>query len=165
MSETSPTKPRAKAITEDKVQSMIVDAITSTPTLDAEERFLDNEVERQIRIEDLAEKKKHNEILHENKELRKQYAKYIFILTCSWALLIFILIFSIGIKNLILIPSTPFELSDKVVITLITSTTINFFGFFLLVIKYLFYTGHTTTAKTKSKEKEKKKTKSKRTSE
>ena len=33
------------------------------------------------------------------------------------------------------------KLSDKVIMTLITSTTINVFGFFLLVLKYLFNTG------------------------
>jgi hypothetical protein len=74
------------------------------------------------------------QILDQNRDERKRYAKNIFCLTTGWTIAIFTLLFLIGlgyIKNV----------SDKVLITLITSTTINFFGFFFLVIKYLFNAG------------------------
>jgi hypothetical protein len=75
-----------------------------------------------------------NQILKENKEARKKYAYRTFILTCSWSVFLICVIFLCGYEKM--------KLSDKVIITLITSTTVNFFGFFLLVMKYLFDTNH-----------------------
>ena len=97
-----------------------------------EERFLNHELERQIRLEELKTLQEKNRTLAQNNEERKRYAKYIFGLTSVWAILIFVILFCVGFKKI--------YISDTVVITLITSTTINFFVFFVLVIKYLFNT-------------------------
>ena len=97
-----------------------------------EEQFLNREVERQIRLEELKTLQEQNRTLAQNNEERKTYAKYIFGLTSVWALLIFVILFLVGVKRI--------YISDTVIVTLITSTTINFFGFFVLVIKYLFNT-------------------------
>ncbi|MDR3705343.1 MAG: hypothetical protein P4L28_05490 [Paludibacteraceae bacterium] len=70
------------------------------------------------------------EILRDDKGARKKYARLTFILTCSWSIFLVLTIFLLGLKIL--------TLSDTVIVTLITSTTINFFGFFLLVMQYLF---------------------------
>lgn len=97
-----------------------------------EERFLNHELERQIRLEELKTLQEKNRTLAQNNEERKRYAEYIFGLTSVWAILIFVILFCVGFKKI--------YISDTVVITLITSTTINFFVFFVLVIKYLFNT-------------------------
>ncbi|PUZ27552.1 hypothetical protein GA0116948_103165 [Chitinophaga costaii] len=71
--------------------------------------------------------------LRQNNGERKKYARLIFLFTCLWAAMIFVILFLTGFKKVIL--------SDTVLVALITTTTVNFFGFFLLVVKYLFNTG------------------------
>ena len=76
--------------------------------------------------------------LQQNNRERVKYAKWTFVLTFCWIFVVMGLVFLNGYhpKNGKLL-----ELSDSVIITLITTTTINVFGFFLLVIKFLFNTG------------------------
>ena len=77
--------------------------------------------------------------LQQNNRERLRYAKFTFAITCFWILVVMILVFMNGYH-----PANgtrPLQLSDTVIITLITTTTINVFGFFLLVIKFLFNTG------------------------
>lgn len=106
---------------------------SETPSVIQEEgQFLDDSLENKLKIEDLKTKRSYNETLQQNNKERKKYAKHIFTLTCLWAILIFVILFFQGFKLT--------SLSDTVLVTLITSTTLNFFGFFLLVIKYLFNT-------------------------
>ena len=107
-----------------------------------EERFVNQELERQIRLEELKTLQEKNRTLAQNNEERKRYAKYIFGLTSVWAILIFVILFCVGFKKI--------YISDTVVITLITSTTINFFVFFVLVIKYLFNTKEQDKSQKKS---------------
>lgn len=75
----------------------------------------------------------YNTELSTNIDERKKYALWIFFLTCFWAICIFTVVFFLGFGQYL-----HFKISDSVMIALITSTTINFFGFFLLVIRYLF---------------------------
>jgi len=84
-----------------------------------------------------------NNLFEQNTELRKKYAKNIFILTCFWASAIILILLLVAANNW-----DCFYLSDRVILTLITSTTVNIYGFFLLVVKYLFPSPKT---KTKSK--------------
>lgn len=77
--------------------------------------------------------------LQQNNRERLRYAKWTFVLTCFWIFVVMILVFMNGYH-----PATgsrPLQLSDTIVVTLISTTTINVFGFFLLVIKFLFNTG------------------------
>jgi len=77
--------------------------------------------------------------LQQNNRERLRYAKWTFVLTCFWIFAVMTLVFFNGYH-----PATgnrPLQLSDTVIITLISTTTINVFGFFLLVIKFLFNTG------------------------
>ena len=121
-------------ITSDDIKSVLADE-SSNPNEETreEEEYYNKDIVKDIKLEELKTLKQHNAILEQNKEERKKYAKHIFILTCIWAALIFVVIFFVGFSLI--------NLSDKVLITLISSTTINFFGFFLLVVKYLFNTG------------------------
>lgn len=88
--------------------------------------YTDTQISLDIRLENL-------KTLQQNNAERKRYAGRIFLFTCIWAVLIFVVIFLAGFKVI--------ALSDTVEVTLISTTTINFFGFFLLVVKYLFNTG------------------------
>jgi len=75
-----------------------------------------------------------NKILEANARHREKYARNIFTLTCIWIFLIFLILIARGLYDY-----TCFYLSNSVLIALITSTTINFFGFFFLVVRYLFH--------------------------
>lgn len=89
----------------------------------------------EFEVQKIQKLKLKNTELENNNSERKRYALWIFILTCAWAFLIFLIIFLQGFGTVV-----TFKITDSVMITLITSTTINFFGFFLLVIRYLFAT-------------------------
>lgn len=77
----------------------------------------------------------YNKTLGQNNRERRKYAAYIFWFTCWWTVFIFIILFCQGFGD-----NSPFcfHLPEAVLITLITTTTVNFLGFFLLVTKYLF---------------------------
>jgi len=75
-------------------------------------------------------KKAHLRTLQDNNIQRRRYAVNTFILTCSWIGVVICIVVLAGIKLL--------SLSDTVLVTLITTTTASVFGFFLLVMKYLF---------------------------
>jgi hypothetical protein len=70
--------------------------------------------------------------------LRKLYTERIFLFTCLWVLIVMTIVFFNGLNCF------NFILSDKIIITLITSTTLNIFGFFTLVVRYLFNPKHST---------------------
>lgn len=105
-------------------------SIETTDIVVEEYLHVEKELDNELKSEQIKTWRLYNETLRINSDERKKYAGYIFKLTCIWAGLIFIIIFLQGLGYT--------KISDKVVITLITSTTINFFGFFLLVTKYLF---------------------------
>lgn len=77
--------------------------------------------------------------LQQNNRERVKYAKWTFVLTFCWIFIVLLLVFLNGYNGTK--GSRLLHLSDSVIITLITTTTINVFGFFLLVIKFLFNTG------------------------
>lgn len=68
--------------------------------------------------------------LRQDIEERKRYAWYIFILIVSWFIIILAIVFLSGMGFM--------EVSDTILVTLITTTTINIAAFFLGVVKYLF---------------------------
>ena len=120
----------------DQVKGEILQEPAVDSTVTQESEFLEDETDRQIKLERLKTYKEYNATLAQNNAERKTYAIRIFKLTCIWAFVIFAIVISQGLGKM--------SLSDKVLIALITSTTINFFGFFLLVVKYLFHTGAET---------------------
>jgi hypothetical protein len=62
--------------------------------------------------------------------LRQTLTHRIFKFTCIWLAIVLLIVISCGLGLL--------KLSDTVIITLITTTTANVIGFFVLVIRYLF---------------------------
>lgn len=82
---------------------------------------------------------------------RKKYAAHIFWMVASWLIMVLIVLWLNGIKSFYMLNpfqklysigpqyiEFSFHLSDQVLITLITTTTINIGAFFLIVTKYLF---------------------------
>lgn len=63
-------------------------------------------------------------------KLRQDFAPIILTITVMWMIFILILIIGVGNKDL--------ELSDTVLVTLITTTTANVFGFMYVVVNYYF---------------------------
>lgn len=74
-----------------------------------------------------------NDIKSEDKELGKKFASKIFILTIIYLLYVAIVLLLIGFRI------KSFYLSDKVLITLLGTTTATMIGVFNFVMKYLFH--------------------------
>jgi len=109
-------------------------ADVSANLLQSEEAYVEYVKMDAFKLEELTEKRLHNQNLKQDRELRKDYAGKVFLLTCAWSVAIFAVVILQGFSVI--------HLSETVVVTLITSTTVNFFSFFLLVMKYLFQTKH-----------------------
>lgn len=75
--------------------------------------------------------------LKQDRDERKSYASKLYWLVLVWLVVILLIIIFQGLQSL---PGTHFyfKLSDKVLITLITTTTANVAAFFLVVVRYLF---------------------------
>ena len=84
----------------------------------------------------------------DNHQLRIDYANKIFILVCVWLGCVIAAVLLAGFKSY-----DNFTLSDKVLITFITSTTINVLGLFAIVAKWLFQQNNKDQKKDKSPKK------------
>lgn len=97
---------------------------TQEPSINNEGEYLDLQLERDIRREYLI-------TLRNNNLARMNYARKTFVLTVIWIIVVLAIVLFNGFDRV--------HLSDTVLVTLISTTTINVFAFFLLVIKYLFH--------------------------
>jgi len=89
------------------------------------EKFYVDIIDQKFKLENL------KSLQNDNRQ-RLSYAKLTFILTCVWISTSMTIVVCEGANIL--------SLSEAVLITLISTTTANVFGFFFLVIKYLFRT-------------------------
>ncbi len=80
--------------------------------------------------EEKRKKQLDNDGLAQDMDERKLYAHRIFVLVCMWLFLVSLVFVADGNGNL--------HYSDSVIITLLTTTTANVIGLFILVTKYLF---------------------------
>jgi hypothetical protein len=80
-------------------------------------------VEKQIAQEQL------NRLIDDN-QARKRFSQWIFTVTIAWMFCVLMIVVQCARGN--------FHLSDGVMIALITTTTANVFGFFYVVVNYLF---------------------------
>ncbi|MBV8771325.1 MAG: hypothetical protein JO166_03175 [Deltaproteobacteria bacterium] len=78
-------------------------------------------------------------------DLRRQFARRIFILVIGWFGLVLLLLVVEGFK--VDIDAHAFGLSDSVLLALIGTTTINIIAILLIVVHYLFPERHNTGAK------------------
>lgn len=93
---------------------------------DDEKKFYELEREK-IKNESLLQNNSQNSEIH---KLRQNLAPIILAITVIWMILILILIIAVGKNDL--------KLSDSVLITLLTTTTANVFGFLYIVVKFYF---------------------------
>ncbi|MEO6453828.1 MAG: hypothetical protein ABIN97_07155 [Ginsengibacter sp.] len=73
--------------------------------------------------------------LQQNRQERIKYAKWTFWLTVIWILVVLAFVFFSSYRPK---GKKILEMSDTILITLITTTTVNVFAFFILVMKFLF---------------------------
>ena len=118
-------------MSEEQIQDdVLISEIENSPI--SETPMSNRDVEQEIKIAELDIKKEELESKRQDRLQRKAYADNIFKFLCVYMIAIFIIIFRHGeILN-------GFELADSVVITLITTTTANIIGIFILVVRYLF---------------------------
>lgn len=121
---------------EDELISEIGDSPVSEPSMS------NMDMEQEIKIAELELKKEELEGKRQDRLQRKIYADNIFTFLCFYMIIMFIILFKHGCLF------NGFELTDSVVIALITTTTANIIGIFILVVRYLF---NTPNGKEKSK--------------
>jgi hypothetical protein len=68
--------------------------------------------------------------LLDDNNARKSFSQWLFAITVIWMFVVLIIVIQCGRQSIIL--------SDSVLIALITTTTANVFGFFYVVVNYLF---------------------------
>jgi hypothetical protein len=94
----------------------------------------DNEVKdranAELNNENIRQHKLANDIAEQDKEERKTYANLSFTLVSMWLTMVLVIFIAIGQKRL--------EYSDTVIVTLLTTTTINVIGIYIIVANYLF---------------------------
>jgi hypothetical protein len=78
--------------------------------------------------------------IKENIEAKKKYAHRLFVMLCVWLGLVLIVVLFQGLARVPFFPNSDFDLSEAVLITLITTTTANVAAFFLVVTNHLFPT-------------------------
>ncbi|RXK83194.1 hypothetical protein [Filimonas effusa] len=120
----------------EKLQSLVNEAPDAPQPILQEKDYLNREASFKLELARVESAVEYNKTLVQNNKERKKYAFLIFTFTCIWTFFIFIILFCQGFGD-----NKPFcfNLSDSIMITLITTTTVNFLGFFLLVTKYLFH--------------------------
>ncbi|HYG15916.1 MAG TPA: hypothetical protein VEC12_09195 [Bacteroidia bacterium] len=109
-----------------EIQNVFQEGFKSASSIDAEAKELD------IKALKLKNKKKKLKLkaLRQYFKARKQFAQHIFTLVCVWLFFILIIVVASGQKKL--------ELSDTVLVALITTTTINVSAFLVIVANFLF---------------------------
>ena len=92
-----------------------------------ESRFYDESRKTELHTENVADRRS-------ARQQREKYAGRVFYLVLSWIIAIFLLLIFQGFGSAV--HYNP--LSDKVLLTLITSTTVNLIGTLIIVLKYIF---------------------------
>lgn len=111
-----------------EIEGAARDEETQAP-VDTPESRLKYELERlQLENTRLADE---NEELKDVHELRKQYVPNLFMLTVFWLAAVIVIVWRVA-------EGRNFHLSDNVLVALITSTTINVIGIFIIAARWLF---------------------------
>lgn len=86
---------------------------------------------------EIAERRLHNVDLEQIIKQRKTYALWVFVLVVCWLIGIYAILILQGFH------ARGFELTEKVLIASIASTTANIIGILVIIVKYLFAQTHT----------------------
>ena len=97
-----------------------------------------NTASKQEKVRELRARNDHQEEdlkgKKQDRKQRKSFSYLIFIFLCVYLELVFVILFFSGFSGL------AFRMADSVLITLLSTTTVNVIGIFILVVKYLFPT-------------------------
>jgi hypothetical protein len=103
------------------------DKSAAIEAIEKESKFYDRKRKEDIHHQEMADRQS-------DRTQRETYAKRVFFLVLGWIILIFVLLLFQGFGPIV--HYNP--LSDKVLLALITSTTINLIGTLIIVLKYIF---------------------------
>jgi|GEM_PF-991764 len=118
--------PGLEKVTTIEVETTKPDAKTTEELSESDNnQEIQEHLEHKLKVEELAS-------LTQDRKERKTYANRIYWLIVAWLAMLFIVLGFQGFKPF------RFEIGDKVLITLITGTTLNVIGIFLVVANYLF---------------------------
>lgn len=95
-----------------------------------EEQYVNREYSREMEKLGLEMRVAEIDRYKDEHSVRLNLIKDIFTFTCIWLILVFILVFGCAMGNL--------DLSDSVLITILTTSTAQVLGFFVIVLNYLF---------------------------
>ena len=106
--------------------------LISTPARKEVVKLSDADIETEMKLVSLDIKKETLESNRQDRRERKNYADKVFKLVLGFLSVSMLVVIASGIKTLCL------NLSDSVLIALLTTTCANVVGIFLIVVKYLF---------------------------
>jgi hypothetical protein len=116
-----------------KSQNQDVLNIISSPDRERETVKISTEdIDRETKLVDLNIKKESLESDRQDRKERKNYADKVYRLIFGFLVIVLLIVIASGIKWLC------FNLSDNVLITLLTTTSANVIGIFMIVMRYLF---------------------------
>lgn len=109
--------------------ALITDKLTEFEKLEVakvsqEESLFADKIDNLLRHQDLQDRE-------QDREQRKKYSYYIFIYICVYMLIVLSIVILTGARVL--------NLADSILIALLTTTTANVLGLFVIVTKYLFH--------------------------
>lgn len=118
----------------DKLFDQLYDIVNGQETVSQNDK--DNLPENQLKekLNDIQIKLNQQDVFdrEQDREQRRIFADKIFSLLCVYLLVVGLIVIGCGNQN------GAFHLSDSVLVVLITTTTANVIGIFILVVKYLF---------------------------
>lgn len=118
----------------DKLFGQLYDIVNGQKTVSQNDK--DNLPENQLKekLNDIQIKLNQQDVFdrEQDREQRRIFADKIFSLLCMYLLVVGLIVIGCGNQN------GAFHLSDSVLVVLITTTTANVIGIFILVVKYLF---------------------------
>ena len=118
----------------DKLFGQLYDIVNGQETVSQNDK--DNLPEKQLKekLNDIQIKLNQQDVFdrEQDREQRRIFADKIFSLLCVYLLVVGLIVIGCGNQN------GAFHLSDSVLVVLITTTTANVIGIFILVVKYLF---------------------------
>jgi hypothetical protein len=133
MSREQPTQARSRRIAAD------FQHLNEGATLEQEIKFVGEKYRQSLQLEYLKTLRANNRTLKQNNKQRKIFSAQIFVFSCVWVLIILLILLLQGFGGYWWGNRRyAFGLSEPVLVTMITTTTINCLSFFVLVVKYLF---------------------------
>lgn len=111
---------RSMSTTTETTKKVQVDAV-----FDLEKQYLDK-----IQQENLRARQLNNDKLENDNEARKRFGDWIFTIVVIWLFFVLLILVSVG--------NGTFKFDNSVLITMLTTTSVNIIGLLLVVARYLF---------------------------